>query len=662
MKILFYLLILISTAAISAAAQASASTGGDQTICAGQSTAGLGGTVGNGATTGVWTSSGTGTFAPDDTTLNATYAPSAADASAGTVTLTLTTTDQAEGVEPGTAQVVVTIPLMLQAPVAWNSDPTNMTGTGVYLCWDAVPGADGYCIDVFDITLWPTWPTIPELFNYDAGNATNAFWFDAVQWTIWYFRVRAYTTNTCDTKRHYGPTSNLAIAANFSDRDPVSVSATEIEAVTITWDDFDAADQQDSLSNFFATVNLATVTRISLADQGITSISFATNFPALQSLDLSGNLLTNVYCMGAPSGNIFGPLTNLNVSNNPYLLHLDCAWNNLTYLDVTDDTNLLFLNAFANAELATVDISTCPSLWFVDLGAGNNITSFNTANNPQLASLCLGGSALGSLDVTANPELLSLFVSGAFEDVDLSGNPKLQGLGLGSTNLTNLTISSTELQTLDLSQCPANVMTNVDLHSMPNLMGLAVPQATPNLDISGNPLLFFLKCSGSSLPSLVASNYPWLEYLECAGCGIADLDIRNNTNLKCLACSSNSLTSLDVSNNPLLDNLACSGNSLTSLDVSSNPLLEKLECRGCGLTNLSVSGNTILRYLDCYNNSLQCSSIGNILSNLVYFGQGSGYLDLSGGSNCPPANGDQNYYVMHLRHELLPWTVKINLP
>ena len=66
-----------------------ASAGCNQTICAGSSTAALGGSVGGGATGGVWSSSGTGTFSPDTTTLNATYNPSPADITAGTVTLTL---------------------------------------------------------------------------------------------------------------------------------------------------------------------------------------------------------------------------------------------------------------------------------------------------------------------------------------------------------------------------------------------------------------------------------------------------------------------------------------------------------------------------------------------------------------------------------------------
>ena len=65
--------------------------------------------MGGGATGGQWTTSGTGTFAPNATTLNTTYTPSAADKAAGTVTLTLTTTGQQAPCGAATAQVVVTI-------------------------------------------------------------------------------------------------------------------------------------------------------------------------------------------------------------------------------------------------------------------------------------------------------------------------------------------------------------------------------------------------------------------------------------------------------------------------------------------------------------------------------------------------------------------------
>jgi hypothetical protein len=63
--------------------------GADAMTCANNASVSLNGSV-TIATGGLW-SGGAGTFAPNNSTLNATYAPSAAEIAAGTVTLTLTT-------------------------------------------------------------------------------------------------------------------------------------------------------------------------------------------------------------------------------------------------------------------------------------------------------------------------------------------------------------------------------------------------------------------------------------------------------------------------------------------------------------------------------------------------------------------------------------------
>jgi len=64
--------------------------GANASVCANNSAINLNGSV-TGATGGTWTG-GAGTYAPNNTTLNATYTPTAAERAAGTVTLTLTST------------------------------------------------------------------------------------------------------------------------------------------------------------------------------------------------------------------------------------------------------------------------------------------------------------------------------------------------------------------------------------------------------------------------------------------------------------------------------------------------------------------------------------------------------------------------------------------
>ncbi len=86
-----------------------ANAGVNLQICTGK-TAQLNGSVGGAATSGSWTG-GTGNFNPDRNTLNAVYTPSAAEITAGTLTLTLTSND-ADGAGPcsaATSTIVITI-------------------------------------------------------------------------------------------------------------------------------------------------------------------------------------------------------------------------------------------------------------------------------------------------------------------------------------------------------------------------------------------------------------------------------------------------------------------------------------------------------------------------------------------------------------------------
>jgi gliding motility-associated-like protein len=87
---------------------ATVNAGSDLSSCSSSSTVTLGGVVGGSAVSGTW-SGGAGTFTPNNTTLNATYAPSAAEITAGTVTLTLTTNDPAGPCAAVTDQVIITI-------------------------------------------------------------------------------------------------------------------------------------------------------------------------------------------------------------------------------------------------------------------------------------------------------------------------------------------------------------------------------------------------------------------------------------------------------------------------------------------------------------------------------------------------------------------------
>jgi hypothetical protein len=77
-------------------------------ICQGGTTAGLGGSVGGGATGGTWSTPTGGTFTPNANTLNATWTPPGAYS--GTATLTLTTIGGSCGTTSASKNVVVNLP------------------------------------------------------------------------------------------------------------------------------------------------------------------------------------------------------------------------------------------------------------------------------------------------------------------------------------------------------------------------------------------------------------------------------------------------------------------------------------------------------------------------------------------------------------------------
>ncbi|HEX7016246.1 MAG TPA: hypothetical protein VF191_12120, partial [Cyclobacteriaceae bacterium] len=81
--------------------------GADQTICS-SGTASLAGTIGGGASSALWTSSGDGSF-DNPSALNAVYTPGDGDITAGTVTLTLTTNDPTGPCNAESDDVTITI-------------------------------------------------------------------------------------------------------------------------------------------------------------------------------------------------------------------------------------------------------------------------------------------------------------------------------------------------------------------------------------------------------------------------------------------------------------------------------------------------------------------------------------------------------------------------
>ena len=108
--------------------------GADQTICVSNLQVNLSGSISGITNSGTWTTSGTGTFSPNATSLNATYIPSSADSTNGSFTLTLTSTNNANCLPVSDDLLVTILPAGFadagtSSTVCGNNANINLAGT-----------------------------------------------------------------------------------------------------------------------------------------------------------------------------------------------------------------------------------------------------------------------------------------------------------------------------------------------------------------------------------------------------------------------------------------------------------------------------------------------------------------------------------------------------
>lgn len=206
----------------------------------------------------------------------------------------------------------------------------------------------------------------------------------------------------------------------------------------------------------------------------------------------------------------------------------------------------------------------------------NQITTLDISNNTRLTSLICFSNQLSTLDVSRNPELTYLACyDNELTELDVNNNPKLSYLYCSYNELTELDVNNNpELVSLD---CSYNELTKLDVNNNLELTSLSCygNQLTA-LNVNNNMKLRFLSCYNNPLTSLDVSSNPELEYLGCSN--ITNLDVSQNLKLTELYCTNCQLSILDISKNSELECLDCSGNQLTALDISNNAELWGLTC------------------------------------------------------------------------------------
>ncbi len=146
-------------------------------------------------------------------------------------------------------------------------------------------------------------------------------------------------------------------------------------------------------------------------------------------------------------------LTSLDVSNNTNLISLNVNRNySITDLDLTNNVNLTNLYVSDN-ELSNLDVSMLTqlkTLWC----SSNNLSTLNVSNNTNLTSFICGSNNLTSIDVSNNISLNQLYVTdmSTITSLDISKNTELSSLAISKTNISDLDISNnTQLSYINLA-------------------------------------------------------------------------------------------------------------------------------------------------------------------------------------------------------------------
>ena len=183
-----------------------------------------------------------------------------------------------------------------------------------------------------------------------------------------------------------------------------------------------------------------------------------------------------------------------NLKGIEYFTSLDILWcadNQLTALDVSENTALRFLSCYTN-QLTTLDVDKNTALEELYCYS-NQLTKLDVSKNTALTDLHCEDNQLTALDVDKNTALEELYCSrNQLTALDVDKNTALEELYCYSNQLTKLDVSKNTALT--------------DLHCKDNQL--------TTLDVSKNTALTDLDCDKNQLTSLDVSNTN-MDELDC---------------------------------------------------------------------------------------------------------------------------------------------------
>lgn len=338
-----------------------------------------------------------------------------------------------------------------------------------------------------------------------------------------------------------------------------------------------------------------------------------------------------------PTANIIST-TSLNVSSKNIsaltgiedfvsLISLNCATNQLTALDVSQNIALENLTVFDN-QLTALDISQNTSLTNV-LALNNQLETLDTNQNTALSTLVVNDNQLTALDLSQNSDITYLdannnllatlnIKNGNNTNVtyfNTTNNPNLICIEVDDANYSNSNWSLIDAQTTFSEDCSTLPLTYVpddnfeqaliDLGYDTGLLDDYVP--TANIEVVTS-----LDIDNKNIANLTGiEDFVALNELLCYNNLLTATDISQNTALTTLSVGNNLLETLDVSQNMMLTELFAGGNLLETLNISQNTALTIVSIGNNSLNTLDTSQNTVLNQLYINNNQLTSLNVRN---------------------------------------------------
>lgn len=208
------------------------------------------------------------------------------------------------------------------------------------------------------------------------------------------------------------------------------------------------------------------------------------NLTTIETIDLSNNKnLSKINC-------IYNKLEELDVSELPLLKEFYCDGNKLQSIDVSENKKLKDFSCKENS-LGTLNVSQNTELERLVCGH-NNLTELDVSENKKLKKLWCYENKLSNLDLGNQTELEVLSCgTNPLSVLDVSANTKLKELYVSKTNLTSLDAkNNTALETFNGKDCSYNIAVEgdgkFDLTTLPGHFDASKATATGGGTINKN--------------------------------------------------------------------------------------------------------------------------------------------------------------------------------